>query len=66
MSKNEAEIFSKVARLVLEDNQRKYIVDDKHINEKYEISLEDVIILEECGMMSAQSLSLTTIVIGSN
>lgn len=64
MSKKEAETFSKVARLALGNNQRRYIVDDKGINEKYEINLEDIIVLEECGMMSSKSLSLTTTVVG--
>lgn len=63
MSKKEAETFSKIATLAIGDSNRKYIIDNKQINEKHGIGLDDIITLEECGLMSAQALTLTTTVI---
>lgn len=64
MSKNEAETFSRIARLAMGNSKRKYVVEDKQINEKHGLRLDDIIALEECGFMSAQPLSLTTKVYG--
>lgn len=65
ISKKEAETFTKIAKLAIGNSEHKYILEDKAINEKYGIRLDDIIALEECGFMSAQALTLTTTIVGS-
>ena len=51
--------------MAIGNSEHKYILEDKAINEKYGIRLDDIIALEECGFMSTQALTLTTTIVGS-
>ena len=56
LSKNEAEVFSKVGRYALNCNGNCFVYFDKRITDKY-FFFDEILRLEECGLIKAQQLS---------
>lgn len=59
ITQNEAELFQKIAALSLHHNTTTFILDDKALLNKYGLYFVNLLTLEECGIVSSQSLSLT-------
>lgn len=58
MSRQEAEIFVKVASLALRNDGACFVIGDDTILNKYDVYFSQLLALEECGLMTAQTLSL--------
>lgn len=58
MTQQEAECFQRVSSFALRYAGKDFILNDENILKKYNIYLRHVLILEECGLMVAQNLSL--------
>lgn len=54
----EAQLFQKVAALSLANGNHKFLLNDDSLINKYGIYFSHILNLEECGLMSSQSLSL--------
>ena len=59
MTQQEAEHFQIVSSLALQNGNVKFIMEDKELMNKYDVYFAYLLELEECGLMSAQTLSLT-------
>lgn len=59
MTQKEAEDFQLVSALALQNAGRKFILSDKNILSRYNVYFVHLLELEECGLMTAQTLSLT-------
>ena len=59
MTQQEAEHFQIVSSLALQTGNVKFILEDKELMNKYDVYFTYLLELEECGLMSAQTLSLT-------
>lgn len=59
MTQQEAECFQKVSSLALRNDGRDFILRDKNILNKYNVYFGHILMLEECGLMVAQDLTLT-------
>lgn len=58
LTKDEAELFQKMAALALHHSHQPFILDDNALLNKYGLNFSNLLKLEECGLMSAQALSL--------
>lgn len=58
MTQQEAEIFQLVSSLALQSSRRFFVLDDEKILNKYEVYFMHLLKLEECGLMTAQTVSL--------
>lgn len=58
MTQQEAEHFQLVASLALENSGKNFILSDIKLLEKYNVYFVHLLELEECGLLSAQDLSL--------
>ena len=58
MTQQEAEHFQIVSSLALQTGNVKFILEDKELMNKYDVYFTYLLELEECGLMSAQTLSL--------
>lgn len=58
MTQQEAEHFQIVSSLALQNGNVKFILEDKELMNKYDVYFTYLLELEECGLMSAQTLSL--------
>ena len=59
MTQQEIEHFQLLSSLVLQVGDKKFILRDKELKNKYNINFEYLLELEECGLMSSQPLGLT-------
>ena len=59
MTRQEAELFEKVAGLSLQNTGTFFVINDNAILNAHGVYFKHLLELEECGLMSAQSLSLT-------
>lgn len=58
MTQQEAECFQNISTLALRHGGKDFILNDENILEKYNVHFSDILMLEECGLMVAQDLSL--------
>lgn len=58
MTQQEAECFQIISSLALRRGGKDFILSDKKILNKYNVYFGHILMLEECGLMMAQSLSL--------
>lgn len=58
ITKEEAQLFQKVAALSLTYGDRKFLLANDSLMNKYGIYFSDILKLEECGIMSSQRLTL--------
>ena len=58
MTQQEAEHFQQVASLALQGGGRKFILNNTDLMNKYHVGFLHFLELEECGLMTAQALSL--------
>lgn len=58
ITKEEAQLFQEVASLSLTHENRKFLLKNDSLMNKYDIYFSDIFKLEECGLMSSHSLSL--------
>lgn len=59
MAQQEAECFQLVSSLALRNGRRDFILNDENILNKHKVHFGHILMLEECGLMMAQGLSLT-------
>ena len=59
MTQREAEHFQLVSSLALQHSGKKFILSDNAILKKYNVYFSHLLELEECGLMTAQTISLT-------
>lgn len=59
LSKSEAECFQKVSKLAFESSNKYVISDNDSILNKYNVRFSDLLMLDECGILSSQRLTLT-------
>lgn len=59
ITQQEAEVFLRVTALALRSSVTYFIMTDNDLLNKYNVYFSDVLKLEECGLMNAQTLSLT-------
>ena len=59
ITQQEAEVFLRVTALALRSSGIYFIMTDKDLLNKYNVYFSDVLKLEECGLMTAQTLSFT-------
>lgn len=59
MTQKEAECFQLVSSLALQNSGRYFIFSDNELMHKYDVYFSHILKLEECGLMSMQSLTLT-------
>lgn len=59
ITQQEAEVFLRVTALALRSAETYFIMMDNDLLNKYNVYFSDVLKLEECGLMTAQTLSLT-------
>lgn len=59
ITQQEAEVFLRVTALALRSSETYFIMMDNDLLNKYNVYFSDVLKLEECGLMNAQTLSLT-------
>lgn len=59
ITQQEAEVFLRVTALALRSSGTYFIMADNDLLNKYNVYFSDVLKLEECGLMTAQTLSLT-------
>lgn len=59
ITQQEAEVFLRVTALALRSSETYFIMTDNDLLNKYNVYFSDVLKLEECGLMNAQTLSLT-------
>ncbi len=62
ITQQEAELFLKFASLVLRDSSTYFVLADDGLINKYNVHFSDILRLEECGLMTAQPLSLTLLI----
>ena len=58
MTQQEAECFQIVSTLALRHSGKDFILNDEDILKKYNVYFGHILLLEECGLMMAQNLSL--------
>ena len=58
MTRNEAELFQKVASLSLRRGSTYFVLEDNDILNSHDVYIYHLLTLEECGLMSVQSLIL--------
>ena len=58
MTQQEAECFQIVSSLALRHGGKDFILNDENILNKYKVHFGHILMLEECGLMMAQNLSL--------
>lgn len=58
ISPNEAKLFQKISNLVLIHSQIFFVTDDYDMLRKYNCSFSDILKMEECGFMNAQTLAI--------
>lgn len=58
MTQQEAECFQIVSTLALRHSGKDFILNDEDILKKYSVYFGHILLLEECGLMMAQNLSL--------
>lgn len=59
ITQQEAEVFLRVTALALRSSGTYFIMTDNDLLNKYNVYFSDVLKLEECGLMTAQTLSFT-------
>lgn len=59
ITQQEAEVFLRVTALALRSSETYFIMTDNDLLNKYNVYFSDVLKLEECGLMTAQTLSFT-------
>lgn len=66
ITQSEALLFQKVAALAIREGSTTFILSEETLMNKHDVYFADLLILEECGMMSSQTLSLTISVSSDN
>lgn len=63
LSRKDAELFAKVAELIVSDGDTKYVFSMNKLIEKYGVFYKDIMVLDECGLInSSGTLSINHIV----
>lgn len=66
MTRQEVEQFHKLASFSMGSEEIQFIFDDDRILSKYGIKFNDILILEECGVINSSSLEVSKEVLGHN
>ena len=61
ISKKDAELFMKISEFIMRTGNKYFILADKEILEKYDIIFEDIIALDEIGLINQKVLSLDSL-----
>lgn len=59
LSQKEATTFNKISKLVLKDSKNAFIISDKEILNFFDIKVEDIIMLEEAGLINSNLLNVS-------
>lgn len=59
LSQKEATLFSKISKYVLTDSKNSFIISDREILSQFGISIEDIIDLEEAGLINSNPLNVS-------
>lgn len=59
MTQKEVELFQKIAEISLYNGNVYFILSEASLLSKYDLKTSDILLLEECGLMSSQALSLS-------
>lgn len=59
LSQKEATIFTKIAKLSIKANNNSFIISDKKILESFDIKLDEIILLEEAGLINSTILTIS-------
>lgn len=59
LSQREAEIFNKLSRYTMKNHNRVFIVADSDILKKFDIKIEEIILLEEAGLINSNLMILS-------
>lgn len=59
MTQREAKIFQLISTFALKSSRKAFILTEPKLMSKYNIKFENILELEECGLMSSQFLTLT-------
>ena len=60
LSQKEAAIFNKITKYTFKDNKNNsFIISDDEILEKFDIKLDEIILLEEAGLINTNSLTIS-------
>jgi hypothetical protein len=62
LSQKEAEVFSEVAGFVFRKGTHCFIIANQVINYKFGLRFEDIVLLEGCGLISAQEIELCQLI----
>lgn len=57
--KDEAEVFKKIASLLLYDKNTVYYISNPELQQKYGISADDLLTLDDCGLLNCDSMIMT-------
>lgn len=59
LSQKEATLFSKISKYVLTDSKNSFIISDREILSQFGITIEDIIDLEEAGLINSNPLNVS-------
>lgn len=59
ISKKEVEIFQKAAKLSVRNGAKRFLYANNELLRKYDLSLDELIVLEECGLINVQVFGFT-------
>lgn len=59
LSQKETTIFTKIAKLSIKGKNNTFIISDKEILESFDIKLDEIILLEEAGLINSNELKLS-------
>lgn len=59
LSQREAEIFNKLSRYTMNNHNRVFIIADSDILKKFDIKIEEIILLEEAGLINSNLMVLS-------
>ena len=59
LSQKEATLFNKISKYVLHDSKNSFIISDSEILSNFDITIEDIIDLEEAGLINSNPLNVS-------
>ena len=59
LSQKEANIFNKIAKYILKNNDNSFIISDDEILKNIDIKLDEIILLEEAGLINSNPLTIS-------
>lgn len=59
LSQKEATLFNKISKYVLKDSNNSFIISDREILSRFDITIEDIIDLEEAGLINSNPLNVS-------